>query len=366
MAERKYSILDKYKASLNKPAQKDDAADKSAPKPKPKPKPTQPSSIALESEKEFNQRLDQQYPDVPAKPEKAITPEGRMAVAEKLLSPDVSKLSLADQKAVQAYQRMFPDRKLDLSPVGVSAMQDWYETSMRGDRPEAGAAQQRLDIVRQLEEVYGAQGLPLPEAYNIPASERSLLGGLKEGIADLIPFQTGISEASRKRKVDPDIESQGVGGFLGQVSEAVTYPFRALPDALFGSSTAEPYGSAPPIIDPETGERRERTIRETEPSRVRSEVEAGDRMYGLRDVDVISADLEKVLSDQENKMMDFYEFYAQNNPEKAERDPQYKGLLESQARKHMETKAAQRQRQIEALLKELELIKAYKAQTRRQ
>ena len=61
-------------------------------------------------------------------------------------------------------------------------------------------------------------------------------------------------------------------------------------------------------------------------------------------------------------MMDFYEFYAQNNPEKAERDPQYKGLLESQARKHMEAKSRQRREKIQALSQELDLIREYEQQ----
>jgi len=283
-------------------------------------------------------------------PEDAITLKGRMDAAIKALGPDLSSLSEADRNVAEEQLRLYPDEKLDLSEMGLQNYRQEQLERQRNRRSEALPAQKRRELVAQLEKIYSDKGLPLPEAYNIPTSERSIVGGFKEGISDALSLPLSISEASRKRKVDPTIESKGVGSILEQVSEAVTYPSRALIDALTGLEISQPYSESPSVVNPETGERRQRTVREMRPSRVRSELEAGDRMYGLRRTD----DLEDEFNKLEEQIKEL-----QDAPLRAP----FRSIISTASAQEMRDKEVQKLKdQLEALTTEYALIKEYEEQ----
>jgi len=136
-------------------------------------------------------------------------------------------------------------------------------------------------------------------------------------------------------------------------AELTSYPQRALVDSV------TPFVGANTELSKPFTEVLGKTVRERPPSFTRPEVEAGNRMYGLRDPAVIEEDIKQEHQHEKNKWRDYAEFYTQNNPEKATRDPQFKGLLEHKARQHMEAKSAIRLKRLDALHKELDLIKKY-------
>ncbi len=340
---------EKYKA-------KQAAAKKPAPK-KPAPKKPDATPSVTAPVKPTEEKPVEPVDEVPAPapPEDSLTPQGRLAAAEKALAPVAPELSKADEKVVEAYRRMYPERELDLSPMGIQAMTKWHEALSRADRPEADAAQRRYEIVQDLEKVYGERGLPLPEAYNVPFEERGIVGKVEEGLAQALPYLSPLLpdfyESSRKRKADIMPEPY----FPERIAELSSYPERAAIDAIAGTELSKPYTE---ILG--------KTVRERPPALTRPEVETRGSMYGLREPSAIEENLEQELKNEENKMMDYWTFYAQNNPQKAARDPQFKGLLESQARKHMEAKSAERLRRIEALSRELDLVREYKQQLERE
>lgn len=288
--------------------------------------------------------------DYLAPPETAVTKEGRMDVAQRALGPVAPEpeLSESEKQIAEAYQRMYPDRELDMSPMGIRTREQWYDSMRSADRPEADAAQRRYEIVQELEEVYGGKGLTLPEEYNVPHEERGIAGKFEEGLADVLPYLSlllpDFREASRKRKADIMPEPY----FPERIAELASYPERAAVDLVAGTELSKPYT-----------EMLGKTVRERPQSWTRPEVEAGNRMYGLRHPSAIEDEIKQLQQLEKNKWRDYSEFYNQNNPEKATRDPQFKGLLEHKARQHMEAKSAPRVKRLDALHKELDLIKKY-------
>jgi hypothetical protein len=312
-----------------------------------------PEALPADSNRE-PQKPAAQRPQLPPAPppvqvpEQTITPQGRQDVAEKVLADDYwagTELTEADQQAIrdlEAYRRQ-QGRELRTSPkADLAAAIRFQEAARMADRPEALLAQEREDLVKQLEQVYGEKGLPLPEEYNVPFKERSFMGKVEEGIADIIPFQTQLSERSRKRKVDPDIEPY----FPVRLAELGTYPVRAVAEAVTGAPVSEPFGSED-VKD----------IAERSPTEIRPEVLKGN-LQGLRSVSAIDTNLINALDEYERLEQkpleitaDFYAF----GPEK--------GLeVAQQAR---EQRLAQLTRRIEALSKEKELVNRYVESLRR-
>tara|TARA_R100000951_G_scaffold112907_1_gene114001 strand:+ start:2360 stop:3469 length:1110 start_codon:yes stop_codon:yes gene_type:complete len=300
VAKPNYSVLKKYKASLNKPEPKgEDTAGELPPPPPPPPPPPDNPIVGSGTEMPADPQ--------PADPQTAVTKKGRMDVAAKALEQASPSFKDPAIQALSAFNMVRKAAGLDevkdtpanrqLATRSIDDYRDEYD-------PQLDKAQTRRELVQRLQEnVYGARGLLLPDEYNIPFEERGALGQFGMAKADLQEMRPesldntidrNYRETVRKKKVDPaggktGIEGESLMSLPSRISEAASYPTRLGMEGLarllgYDYPISEPYSSVGSLSIPDLGK-----------DRIRPEMLGGDDMYGLRSIEAIKAQGQSIL-----------------------------------------------------------------------
>ncbi len=304
MAKNKYSILNEYKASLNKSPKQSGTRDKELPPPPPPP----PQNVTPPVPQEPLSGIASVAPVVDGGAETAITRDGRMGAAKKALGEEDTSFKDPAIQALDAFNMQRNAAGLDavkdtpanrqLALKRLDGLRDEFD-------PQLNKAQMRRELVQRLQEnVYGPKGLLLPDEYNIPFEERGALGQFGMAKADLQemrpefldnPIDRNYRERTRKKKVDPSGGKEGTFGerlvdLPSRISEYTSYPVRLGIEQLanlagYDLPISEPYSSVDSLTIPQLGK-----------DRLRPEMVGGDDMYGLRSIEAITAQGQSILN----------------------------------------------------------------------